>query len=171
MKIHRRFIQAGTALALFLGAAPEARSQEPASSPAPTARRTSPYFAVGVGPSPCSSSPHLQGAIGVERLNSEGLGFGVEIGVVADSDFSYCGAGVASANLLYRFSNRPSARWSPFVTGGVSLLAAEGGGTGGNFGVGIVRFTGGRLGFRLEGKAHWFPNGNSFAKVRLGLSF
>ena len=61
MKIHRRFIQAGAALALCLGVVAEARSQEPAASPAPTARRTSPYFAVGVGPSPCGSSSSSAG--------------------------------------------------------------------------------------------------------------
>jgi hypothetical protein len=169
--IHRCLIGAGAALALSCGAVVEARSQEPGSSPAPTARRTWPYIAVGAGPSQCSPSPVLHAAIGVERLLIEGLGFGGELGAVADSGLAYCGAGVASANLFYRFSNPKTAHWSPFVTGGASLLAAEGGGGGGNLGVGIARFTARRVGFRLEGKAHWFPGGNAFLVVRVGLSF
>ena len=137
----------------------------------PVIRHSWPYLALGIGSSPCGSSSNLHAAIGGERLVRGGFGFGGEIGATADTDLSSCGAALVSFNVLYHFSRPVAPGWSPFVTGGVSLLGAEGGGAGGNAAVGIVRFVNGRLGLRLEARGHWFPNENSFAEVRVGLSF
>ena len=146
-------------------------AQVPAAPDAPVIRHSWPYLAVGLGTSPCSTSNYVHATIGGERIVHGGFGFGGEIGVTADSDLSSCAAGLVSFNALYHFSRRAAPGWSPFVTGGGSLLVAEGGGAGGNIGVGIVRFVSRRVGLRFEARAHWFPNSNGFAEARLGVSF
>jgi hypothetical protein len=157
--------------ASVLGAGMAAGADAAATSAAPVIRRSWPYLALGVGASPCGSSSYLHAAIGAERIVHGGFGFGGEIGATADTDLSYCAAGLVSFNALYHFSHRVAPGWSPFVTGGVSLLVAEGGGAGGNVAMGLVRFANARLGLRLEARGHWFPNENGFAEVRIGLSF
>lgn len=156
------------ALSLAAGVAEAQESQAPAAS---SIRNSWPYVVVGLGSSPCSSSQLLHAAIGAERILSGGFGLGGEIGGIAETDLSYCGAGVVSFNALYHFSRRSAPGWSPFVTGGASLLVAEGGGAGGNVAVGIVRFVNRRVGLRLEARAHWFPNENGFTEARVGVSF
>lgn len=156
----------------------QAEDGEKASAP----RRSWTYLSLGLGRSPCetygpapdharSASLQLHAAIGREWLGAGRIGLGGEVGAIAQTDLSSCAAAVVSVNALYHFSRRVGPVWSPFVTGGVSLLAVEGGGTGWNAGLGIVRFTGRRLGVRFEVRAHWFPNENGFAEGTLGLLF
>jgi hypothetical protein len=174
-----RLLGCGVLAAMAVVACP-AEANEAGSPSAPRSSWT--YLLLGLGRSPCethgppptfarSSSLQLHAAIGREWLGAGRFGLGGEVGAIAQRDLSYCAAAVVSVNGLYHFSRRPGPAWSPFVTGGASLLAAEGGGAGWNAGLGIIRFTGRRLGFRFEIRAHWFPNENGFAEGTLGLLF
>lgn len=149
-----------------------AEAQETGRTPASVGRQSWSYAVLGVGPSVCDSSITLHAALGREWLIGDRLGLGGEAGAIANNDdLSSCAAGVLSANVLYHFSHRSGRRWSPFVTGGLSALVAEGGGAGVDFGAGVARFTSQRLGFRLEARVHLWPNENRLSEVRLGVSF
>src|SRR3954469_2853576 len=79
-----------------------AEAQVPLTS-TPVIRHSWPYVAVGLGTSPCGSSTGFHAAIGRERIFQGGLGFGGEIGVIADSDHPDCNAGVGAFHALLHF--------------------------------------------------------------------
>ena len=138
----------------------------------PSSRRSAwPYVLLGAGPSTCGGSAlDFHVGAGAESLAGHGLGFAIEIGGPAPADGT-CLFGMLSVNGLYQLRRRtPIGEWLPFVTAGYTGLAAEGGGSGGNAGAGVLLFFKRHLGLRLEVRTHFVPY-DDFTELRIGLVF
>jgi hypothetical protein len=158
--------------ATLLCLAGAAGAQEGRSSGQPPTRAAWPYVLIGAGASTCgdASSLSYHGAAGGEFLAAGGFGFGLELAGPAPPDGT-CLFGMLSVNALYHFRPRaPIGRWLPFVTGGYTGLAAEGGGSGGNVGAGVMRFFARHFGLRLEVRMHFVPY-DDVTELRVGVVF
>jgi len=117
----------------------------------------------------------LHFGVGGEGLVYKGLGLGAEIGYLAQARELSRGAGVLSPNVSYHFLRASgSGKFSPFVTGGYSLLFT------GNEAINAVNLGGGlnwwfkdRIGLRLEVRDH-IPGAEPSLHLigfRIGLAF
>jgi hypothetical protein len=115
---------------------------------------------------------HIGG--GGEGLVYKGLGVGGEIGYLGATQELSQGIGVLSPNVSYNFTKASkSGKFTPFVTGGYSLLIGSDALHALNVGGGVNWWFKDRLGLRLEFRDHvtlQFGSTHIFG-VRIGLAF
>ena len=133
-------------------------------------RRVWGYGFAGAGGNSQGTSLHVGG--GGEFLIAGGFGFGAEAAHFGStSRFGDNSVGMLSANVGYHFGGRDlSRKLVPFITGGLSVANARGGG--GNFGFGVHYWMHKRVGLRVEFREHIFSSDSPYLhSFRIGISF
>lgn len=112
----------------------------------------SPGIAVGDG----LATGFLHFGGGAEVRLIKGVGIGAELGYLAPFRYLSQGVGMLSLNGLYNFE-RAGAKFTPYVTGGYSLIFRSGHLNAMNFGGGIDYWFRKKVGLRLEVRDHFSP--------------
>lgn len=106
---------------------------------------------------------------GGEYVFSNGLGVGIDVGVVTAGGFD-AAAGVFSAGPLFEF--KPDRKTAPFLTGGYTLFFREGTANAFHFGGGVRHWFGNRFGMRFEVRDEVAWEGNiHFVQGRVSFLF
>ncbi len=130
------------------------------------------YLFAGFGAINTNTSVAHFGAGGEVNLY-KGLGFGVEVGYLAPTQYWGGGIGILSVDGQYTFNTGSPRRLKPFLTGGYTLAFRSGHANAMNIGGGVHYWFARHGGLRLEFRDHVSPDlWNAQAwQVRVGFDF